>query len=103
MKTSNIIKASSDSIVMTLLDSDMIKLIDPYITDFLYTEKLADNTYASYMRRRKVGLINSRDFCLVTFVYEHEDNSGKITVLRFSDSKIDKEVPKTSKKNVIRG
>jgi hypothetical protein len=103
MKTSNIIKASSTSIALTLLDLEMRKLIDPYGgTEFYYTKKLADNTYATYMRHKKFGLIKSRDFSLITFVYEHEDNSGKITVLRFSDSQIEKEVPK-SPSDVIRG
>ena len=66
---------------MALLNQELRVMIDPYIAVIQNTKKLADNLYATYMCRRKVGLISARDFWMVTFVYEHEDGSGKITVL----------------------
>lgn len=59
-------------------------LIDPYISLSFFHSKLADNCYSTYMRRKKVSVVSPRDFCMVTYIHEHQDNSGDISIVQFS-------------------
>lgn len=83
------------------MQDDLRPFYDPYTYKCTTLAVLADNTYATYLQRKGVGVIQERDFCCVTYIHEHKDNAGDISIVQFSNIAADSLVPEQPK--VTRG
>ena len=102
MRCTRTCAGTARDITLTLLDDQIKMQLDPYISQSLNTKKLADNTYSSYTRRKKLSMISPRDFSMITYIYEHQDESGDITIVQFSDPLADSYVM-PEQKDITRG
>lgn len=100
LRASAVLPFNIMDIFVTLMDAKSRPLYDVNIDDTSHTiSRIAANTTAIYQKSKKIFVVSSRDFVLVSHLHRHAN--GDISIIAFSDESIQHLVPEN--KNAVRG
>ena len=69
-KATGVVSHSAEAVLRTLCDGAYRTSYDVNVIQNDYLQKICANTYAIYQRAKKIYVVSSRDFVLVTYFHQ---------------------------------